>query len=166
MRICESVLGSIINWSGFDKSGFDNIREENMITREELITSEEYILVKLQTELFNHIEEYLKKNKMSRTAFAEKLGVTKGYVSQVLNGAYDFRLSKLIELALAIGYVPSISFVSKAEHVAKDAALGEPSRMLNSMESPMSTYIGIREATESNVCRIEADLPMFFKKVV
>ena len=38
-----------------------------------------------------------------KSRLAEYLGVSKGYVSQLLNGDYDYRMSKFIELALAFG---------------------------------------------------------------
>lgn len=52
----------------------------------------------------------MKDNGMTRTQFAEKLGVTKGYVTQVLNGDFDHKLSKLVDLSLAIGLVPTMTF--------------------------------------------------------
>lgn len=78
--------------------------------REELIKQTGYWTQRIQLELFNVVNDYLKKNKITRAAFAEQLGVSKGYVSQVLNGDFDHKLSKLIELALACGYVPSLNF--------------------------------------------------------
>jgi transcriptional regulator with XRE-family HTH domain len=81
-----------------------------MITRNDLVNSKEYWMVKIQTELFAELEKYLSDNNMTRTQFAEKLGVSKGYVSQVLNGDFNHSLSKLIELSLAIGKVPVLHF--------------------------------------------------------
>jgi transcriptional regulator with XRE-family HTH domain len=80
------------------------------MTREELIQSKEYWLAKLQIDLFNEVESYMKKNGLNRVQFAEKLGVSKGYVSQILNGDADHRMSKFVELALSIGLIPTISF--------------------------------------------------------
>ena len=60
--------------------------------------------------MFRQVHEYLEKNNITQTQFAKDLGVTKGYVSQVLNGDFDFKLSKLVELSLAIGMIPEISF--------------------------------------------------------
>jgi len=81
-----------------------------MITREKLLKSKEYWMVKIQTQLFSLLEKYLDDNKMTRTQFANKLGVSKGYVSQILNGDFNHRLSKLIELSLAIDKVPFVEF--------------------------------------------------------
>jgi len=80
------------------------------MTREELIQSKEYWMAKLQIDLFNQVETYMKKNGLNRVQFAEKLGVSKGYVSQILNGDADHRLSKLVELSLSIGLAPTLSF--------------------------------------------------------
>lgn len=80
------------------------------MTREELIQTKEYWIAKLQIDLFNEVEDYMKRNKLNRVQFAGKLGVSKGYISQVLNGDADHRMSKLIELALAIGLVPTIMY--------------------------------------------------------
>ncbi len=40
----------------------------------------------------------------------KKLGVTKGYVSQILNGDFNHRLSTLVDLSLAMGKAPIIQF--------------------------------------------------------
>ncbi|NLE62945.1 MAG: helix-turn-helix transcriptional regulator [Bacteroidales bacterium] len=80
------------------------------MNREELLKSPEYWISKIQIELFNELEQYMKKNNLNRTKLAEKLGVTKGYITQVLNGDFDHRLSKLVELSLAIGLVPNVKF--------------------------------------------------------
>ncbi len=80
------------------------------MTREELIQSKEYWMAKLQIDLFNEVEDYMIKNALNRVQFAEKLGVSKGYISQVLNGEADHRMSKFVELALSIGLVPNLTF--------------------------------------------------------
>lgn len=81
-----------------------------MISREELISSKEYWLEKIQNSLFIELEDYIEKNNLNKTKFADKLGVSKSYLSQVLNGNFDHKLSKLIELSLAIDKVPVIKF--------------------------------------------------------
>lgn len=89
--------------------------------RVDLLKSKEYWLAKFQVELFNHVQNYLNDNNLTRTDLAKSLGVTKGYVSQVLNGDADHRISKIIELALSIGYVPDIQFKSFEEYLSTDA---------------------------------------------
>jgi transcriptional regulator with XRE-family HTH domain len=82
-----------------------------MIDRKELISSKEYWLERSQVRLFAMLEEYMSMNKLTRSQLAEQLGVSKGYISQILNGSFDHRLSKLIELSLAVGNVPVIQFI-------------------------------------------------------
>jgi transcriptional regulator with XRE-family HTH domain len=81
-----------------------------MITREELLSSKEYWIAKIQIDLFNQVKDYLEEKDINRTQLAEQLGVTKGYISQVLNSDFDHRISKFVELSLAIGKVPVIEF--------------------------------------------------------
>ncbi|MBP8944807.1 MAG: helix-turn-helix transcriptional regulator [Paludibacteraceae bacterium] len=88
--------------------------------REELIQSKEYWITKIQIDLFNEVEAYMKANNLTRAQFAEKLGVSKGYVSQILNGEADHRISKLVELALSIGLVPSVSFEKIEDLLRRD----------------------------------------------
>jgi transcriptional regulator with XRE-family HTH domain len=90
--------------------------------REELIQSKEYWIAKIQIDLFNEVEAYMKANNLNRAQFAEKLGVSKGYVSQILNGEADHRISKLVELALSIGLVPSVSFEKMEDVMRRDKA--------------------------------------------
>lgn len=77
----------------------------------------------IQIMLYDKINSYLSSNNLSQKAFAQRLGVSKGYVSQILNGDFDHKLSKLTELALACDMVPKIEFVpiEYAEQVAKTA---------------------------------------------
>ncbi|WP_321332018.1 helix-turn-helix transcriptional regulator [uncultured Bacteroides sp.] len=89
--------------------------------REELISSKEYWLAKIQIDLFNEVNHFMEKNGLNRTQLADILGVSKGYVSQIMNGDSDHRLSKLVELSLAIGLVPNISFEELDKVVNKDA---------------------------------------------
>ncbi len=64
--------------------------------RKELLKQETYWLAKIQLDLYGQIENYLAVNNISKTAFAQQLGVSKGYVSQVLNGDFDHKLSRLM----------------------------------------------------------------------
>ena len=91
------------------------------MTRAELISSRGYWIAKIQIDLFNQLEQYMTENNLSRTQLAEKLGVTKGYVSQILNGDFDHKISKLVDLALAMGKVPEINYVDLANYIKDDA---------------------------------------------
>ena len=90
------------------------------MTREELLKSKEYWIGEIQLSLFELISDYLKKNKMSRLQLAEQMGVSKGYVSQILNGDFDHRISKFVELAMFIGKVPRIDYQDIDEIIKLD----------------------------------------------
>jgi transcriptional regulator with XRE-family HTH domain len=91
-----------------------------MKTREELIHSEAYWMVKIQNDLYSKVEEYMLNNGLNRTQMAEKLGVTKGYLSQVLNGDFNHKISKLVELSLAINLAPVIEFKDLDQYIFED----------------------------------------------
>lgn len=80
------------------------------MTREELLRSSEYWTTKMQLELYARIEAYMSENKINRTELAKRLGVSKGYVTQILNGDYDHRLSKLVEISIKINCIPIIVY--------------------------------------------------------
>lgn len=88
-----------------------------MLTKEQLVKTPEYWLETVQNELFRQVTAYMKEKKINQTQLAQELGVSKGYISQVLNGNFNFTLSKLIELSLAIGRVPNLKF----EKIKKDS---------------------------------------------
>lgn len=81
-----------------------------MMPLEELLREKIYWTAEIQLELFRQIADYLETNQLSRKQFAEQLGVSKGYVSQIMNGQFDHKLSKLVALSIAIGKVPKIKF--------------------------------------------------------
>jgi transcriptional regulator with XRE-family HTH domain len=110
-----------------------------MITREELIRSKEYWLAQLQTTLYQKVEEYLKENRMTKSEFAQKMGVSKGYISQILNGDFDHKLSKFIELSLMIDKVPLLKLedIDKVLLLDKEKKLNEPG---SSAESITKNY--------------------------
>ncbi len=91
------------------------------LTRKELLTSKEYWTVQIQNDLYAAIDQYMKENGLTRTSLAEKLNVTKGYITQVLNGDFDHKVSKLVELALACGVAPLFHFVKMEEFIKNDA---------------------------------------------
>ena len=78
--------------------------------REELLKSEGYWTAKLQIDLYRELETFMERNKMNCTQLAKHLGCSKSYVSQLLNGNFDHKVSKLVKLAIAIGKAPVIEF--------------------------------------------------------
>jgi len=78
--------------------------------REELLKNKGYWISKIQIDLYNQLEKYMSENNLNRTQLAKELGASKGYITQVLSGDFNHRISKLVELSLAIDKVPEINF--------------------------------------------------------
>lgn len=91
------------------------------MTREQLIKSREYITSKIQLDLLDLIGNYKDKKKLKDYELASELGVSKGYVSQLLNATYDHKISKVVDLALACNAVPILRFVDMNAYLETDA---------------------------------------------
>jgi len=63
----------------------------------------------------------MSKNKITQSEIASRLGVSSSYVSQVLNGNFNFTLKKLIEIGLMMNKVPSIEFLDPVEFWANQS---------------------------------------------
>jgi transcriptional regulator with XRE-family HTH domain len=103
--------------------------------RSELLRSKEYWLTKIQAQVFESVDSYRSSKKLTQTAFAKELGVSKGYISQVLNGDFDHRISKLVDLSLAIGKAPYLVLKDIDELIEIDAKLENGSVYNNFYES-------------------------------
>ena len=62
--------------------------------RKDILKSPEFWKTKSQIALYNCAIKFMKENGYDRTRLAEHLGVSKGYVTQLLNGDYNHRMSK------------------------------------------------------------------------
>lgn len=91
-----------------------------MKTREELLKTQEYWLEVLQNEVYRMVTEHLEKGNITQSQFAMDLGVSKGYVSQVMNGNFNYTLKKLIELSLAVNKAPVIDFKNINDFINED----------------------------------------------
>ncbi|GEM_PF-1569448 len=86
-----------------------------MLTKKELLKYPNYLIKKYQNEIYRQLVDYMEKNKLSQKDIAKKLKVSSAYVSQILNGNFNFTLSKLIELGLLMGKIPVIEFADISE---------------------------------------------------
>ncbi len=89
--------------------------------RAQLLKSKEYHIFHIQNHLFNVIENYRKKKNINKSQLAQQLGFNKSYITQVLNGDFDHKISKLVELSLASGKAPILSFVDIERFIKEDA---------------------------------------------
>ena len=78
------------------------------MTREELLQMPEYWTGQIQLALYRAAEQFMTEHHMNRSQLAAYLGVSKGYVSQLLNGDYNYSISKLVELSLKLGCMPNL----------------------------------------------------------
>lgn len=99
-------------------------------TENRFLKNKGYLLKKLQYEIFDQITAYMKANKLNQTILAERLNVSKGYVSQIMNADFDHKLSKLVDLAISIDKVPSITFEDVATYEVK-STFDEPKIVFN-----------------------------------
>jgi transcriptional regulator with XRE-family HTH domain len=83
-----------------------------MLSKKELLSTPNYLLTKYQNEIFRQLVHYMESNNLSQKDIADKLGVSGSYISQVLNGNFNFTLKKLIELGLMMGKIPNLEFVT------------------------------------------------------
>lgn len=91
-----------------------------MLTREDLLKDPDYWFEGEQNELFRQVSEYMERENINQTELAKRLKVSKGYISQILNGNFNYTLKKHIELCLSIGLVPKISYKSIVDVIKED----------------------------------------------
>ena len=87
-----------------------------MISKKELLQGPDYLLSTYQLEMYRQLALYMQANHLSKEEVAEKLGVSKTYVGQILNGNFNSTLERLIELGLMMGKVPLLTFVEPTEY--------------------------------------------------
>jgi transcriptional regulator with XRE-family HTH domain len=89
--------------------------------RENLVKSKEYVVSQIQLSLLNLIAKYKENKNLKDYQLAEELGVSKGYVSQILHATFDHKISKIVDLALACNTIPLIYFIDLEQFVKDDA---------------------------------------------
>ena len=92
------------------------------INREELLSSREYWMVKMQSDLIRELEAFMTANGMNRAQLADYLGFSRGYITQLLSGTFDSKISKIVELSLAIGLTPELRFSPLPESTVEQGA--------------------------------------------
>ena len=88
--------------------------------RAELLRSEGYWIAKLQTDLYRELVSFMERTHRNSSQLAKYLGCSKGYVSQLLNGNFDHKMSKLVELSLAIGKAPVLEYKDISDYILEN----------------------------------------------
>ncbi len=93
-------------------------------------------------------------NNIDSAQLAEQLGVTNDYISQVMNGDFDHKISKLVDLALFMGKVPELTYTDLGKLIERDKREHAQLRLLEeTFRSEPAT--GIR--TEMNMYKQKLD---------
>ena len=95
------------------------------MTRAEILSSPEYWITRIQIEVCRCADAFMKAHNMNRAQLADYLGVTNGAVSQILAGNYNCSLSKLVDIAIRLGYVPKIDFILLSDKIDGNTASEE-----------------------------------------
>lgn len=90
------------------------------MSRYNILKSPAYWASKIQLSLYEKALSFMQTHHLNKTGLARHLGVSKGYVSQLMSGDYDHRLSKFVELSLSFGYIPKIEFIPIADKVKEE----------------------------------------------
>jgi transcriptional regulator with XRE-family HTH domain len=88
--------------------------------REDLLRSKQYGISKMKYTLLNLIGRFKNENNLKDKDIADKLGVSKSYISQILNGTFDHKMSKVGDIANACNAIPILSFVDIDEYIRND----------------------------------------------
>jgi transcriptional regulator with XRE-family HTH domain len=118
---------------------------------EELIQTETYWLTRFQAMLFNAINEYMKTQQLNRKQLADKLGVSKGYITQVMNGDFDHKISTFIKLVLAAQKVPDLKLISLDDFIAKQSAVIQINTEYKSETTHYFPPISLEEQSNSGI---------------
>lgn len=113
------------------------------MTRQELLQSPAYWGQMAQMEIYQLAIDYMQEHGMNRSQLATHLGVSKGYVTQILSGEYNYSLQKLIELSIKLGHVLQLQFSPIESVVFRDANtnIKTSGRMVTS--SPKVTFYNL-----------------------
>lgn len=102
--------------------------------RKDLLQMPDYWITQIQMAIYNCAMDFMKETDKNRSQLAEYLGVSKGYITQLLSGDYNYSLSKLVETSMAFGYIPKVNFIPIEEEIYMDEH--RSTFILTSFESP------------------------------
>jgi len=110
----------------------------------ELAKTHEYWLEKIQNDFFRLAADYMDKYDLNQTELAEKLGVSKGYISQILNGNSNFSIKKLVDISLALEAAPNLEFEDISVYAKQEEAKQKFSQSFRStpitIKAPINAY--------------------------
>ena len=113
-----------------------------MLSKDELLKYPDYLLTKYQLEIYRQVVKYMQEKNISKGKLAKEMNVSNPYISQILNGNFNYTLKKLIEIGLTIGQVPQLSFIPieqyKADFIAPNGQVSTFTVPVNNSKQPLS----------------------------
>ncbi len=143
-----------------------------MLTKKELYQQPEYWVEEIQNELYRQVTEFMNANSLNQNELAEKWGVSKGYISQILKGNSNFTIKKLVELSLAMGKAPILQYVPAdvyyeveklTQYFDKETNESfyitiEKGKNVHMNISPVSHYINVNPENSGKIIKMNAHL--------
>jgi transcriptional regulator with XRE-family HTH domain len=74
-------------------------------------------LTYLENKIMEAVVREMNKKGISRTTLADKMGVTKSYVSKLLNNGSNVTIKKLLQIGEALGCNVDVSFLPREENI-------------------------------------------------
>lgn len=122
----------------------------------EAIKDPAFWLEDIQNEIYGEMSDYKEISQKSQNEIAEDMNVSKGYISQVLKGNFNYTLKKLIELSLAIGKVPILKFITPDSYVSNRINIERYFENINNVEkNTLKQNFDYQKMTSSNTEEIE-----------
>ncbi|MBQ2784097.1 MAG: helix-turn-helix transcriptional regulator [Alistipes sp.] len=92
--------------------------------RQDILREPEYWIAQIQMAMYKCALDFMNNSGKNRSQLAEHLGVSKGYVTQLLSGDYNYSLTKLVQTAMTMGYVPKVTFIPLEQEICRDENVG------------------------------------------
>lgn len=134
-----------------------------MTSREKVIKSPDYWMEMIQGGVFRLLSDFMEKNGLNQTQVAARLNFSSSYVSQILNGNFNYTIGKLISLALAVGQVPVLTFKPIEEFLNDEKYPENKYKFSSRANSDGGCYYDM-QLYENEVSAISVDEFMIIKK--
>lgn len=89
-----------------------------MYTKERLVRGEGYWMETIQQSIHEALVGYMEQHGLNQTELAHRLGFTRGYVSQLMNGNFNLSQRKIVQLLLKLDMVPDLRIRSVDSYLA------------------------------------------------
>lgn len=86
------------------------------MTRQELLSSEEYWLTDIQFDLFNAVVLYGQSNDIEGDALREYLGLSNRKFRQLIAGEFNGSIEEVVRIALKVGMATKVEFLPLSEY--------------------------------------------------